>query len=209
VCDLRQTVGDFVISGAALADLFGSTDPTDSRRVRAMIAEGHERTIDQDPAFAIRIIVDIAIRALSPAVNDPTTATQMINHIGALLTAIGSHEQRGRGVYRDQDGVVRLTVPTRRWRDYLELGVSEIRRYGATSPQVCRRLRALLVDLEAAVLPVNTADVADQLRRLDRSVMESFSDADERQFALVEDRQGVGGASRSGTRPGDRTGPGA
>ena len=99
MCDLRQTVGDFVISGAVLADLFGSTDPTDSRRIRGMIALGHERTIDQDPAFAIRIVVDIAIRALSPAVNDPTTATQMINHIGALLTAIGSHDQHGRGVY--------------------------------------------------------------------------------------------------------------
>ena len=210
VCDLRQTVGDFVISGAVLADLFGSTDPTDdSRRIRGMIALGHERTIDQDPAFAIRIVVDIAIRALSPAVNDPTTATQMINHIGALLTAIGSHDQHGRGVYGDQAGAVRLTVPTRRWRDYLELGVSEIRQYGATSPQVCRRLRALLVDLEATVLPVNASEVTDQLLRLDRSVMEAFSDADERQFALAEDRQGVGGASRSDTRPGDHTEPGA
>ena len=104
---------------------------------------------------------------------------------------------------------MRLTVPTRRWRDYLELGVSEIRQYGATSPQVCRRLRALLVDLEATVPPVNASEVTDQLLRLDRSVMESFSDADERQFAMAEDRQGVGGASRSGTRPADNTGPGA
>ncbi len=198
VCDLRQTVGDFVISGAVLAELSGSTDDADVRRVRGMIALGHERTIDQDPAFAIRIVVDIAIRALSPAVNDPTTATQMINHIGALLTAIGSHDLRGRGVYRDRDGAVRLTVPTRLWPDYLELGVSEIRQYGATSPQVCRRLRALLVDLEATVLPVNAPAVADQLLRLDRSVIASFGEAGERRFALLEDRQGVGGASQAG-----------
>ena len=201
VCDLRQTVGDFVMAGAVLAEIHGITDEADVRRVQGMIALGHERTIDQDPAFAIRIVVDIAIRALSPAVNDPTTATQMINHIGALLFAIGSHDHRDGGVYRGSDGAVRLTVPTRQWREYLEVGVSEIRQYGATSPQVCRRLRALLVDLEASVLPVNEAAVAEQLQLLDRSVSESFTDSDERQFALLEDRQGIGGASRSGSAP--------
>jgi uncharacterized membrane protein len=205
VCDLRQTVGDFVMSGAVLADLFGSTDDADVRRIQGMIALGHERTIDQDPAFAIRIMVDIAIRALSPAVNDPTTATQMINYIGALLFGIGSRDHRDRGVYRSADGTVLLTVPTRRWQDYLEVGVSEIRQYGATSPQVSRRLRALLVDLEATVLPVNAPEVAEQLLLLDRSVIGSFTDSGERQFAFLEDRQGIGGASRPGRSPGART----
>ena len=55
------------------------------RSLRGMVALGIERTIDQDPAFALRILVDIAIRALSPAVNDPTTAVQVLNHLEDLL----------------------------------------------------------------------------------------------------------------------------
>lgn len=62
-----------------------------------MVSLGRERTIDQDPAFALRILVDIAIRALSPAVNDPTTATQVLNHIDALLLGIGSSDRAFRG----------------------------------------------------------------------------------------------------------------
>ncbi|MDX6302928.1 MAG: hypothetical protein QOF53_4142 [Nocardioidaceae bacterium] len=196
VCELRQTVGDFVVPGAVLADLWGAADESDARRVRGMVALGHERTIDQDPAFAVRIIVDIAIRALSPAINDPTTATQMINHIESLLFGIGSAQLHEHGVVRDREGVVRLTVPTRSWEDYLELAISEIRLYGATSPQVCRRLRAMLVDLEAMVPPGRRAAVAEQLALLDRTVSESFPDPELQHFALGEDRQGIGGASR-------------
>jgi uncharacterized membrane protein len=202
VCDLRRTVGDFVIVGDVLAELSGRADENDARAVRGMVALGHERTIDQDPAFAIRIIVDIAIRALSPAVNDPTTATQMINHIGSLLSAIGCQELNGRGVHLDRSGVVRLTVPTRSWQDYLQLGVSEISLYGAESPQVCRRLRALLVDLERTVQPQNRAAVSDNLALLDRTVAGTFTDPDLRHLALVEDRQGIGGASETPSRAG-------
>jgi uncharacterized membrane protein len=210
VCHLRRTVGDFVIPGAVVAELSGGADDNNARRVRGMVALGPERTIDQDPAFAVRIIVDIAIRALSPAVNDPTTATQMINHLGSLLYGIGATELPelpGRGVFRDQQGVVRLTVPTRGWQDYLELGVSEIRLYGATSPQVSRRLRAMLVDLEGMVLPDKRPAIAEQLALLDRTIAESYSDTDLRRFALVEDRQGIGGASHAPRRADVHAGP--
>jgi uncharacterized membrane protein len=162
-----------------------------------MIALGRERTLDQDPAFALRILVDIAIRALSPAVNDPTTATQMIDHMGALLFGLGSVDPEGRGIFAGPDGQVRLAIPTRSWEDYLDLGVHEIRQYGRTSPQTCRRLRALLIDLEDRVLPEHRPAVRRQLVILDRTVTEAFTDSDEREFALREDRQGIGGASRS------------
>jgi len=206
VCALRHTVGDFVNPGSVLAELRGGGDESDAARTRGMIALGPERTIDQDPAFALRIVVDIAIRALSPAVNDPTTATQMINHIGALLIGIGSRERSRQGVHLDRDGQVRLTVPTRSWRDYLDLAVTEIRLYGASSPQVCRRLRALLVDLEQTVLPQNRGAVAEQLALLDRSVDASFTDPDLRRLALREDRQGIGGASPAPRRAEARAG---
>jgi uncharacterized membrane protein len=166
----------------------------DERRVVGLVALGHERTIDQDPAFAVRIIVDIAIRALSPAVNDPTTATQMVNHLGDLLGAIGTRDLDGRGLMVDGSGRLRLVAPMRSWEDYLELGVSEIRAYGRASPQVCRRLRAMLADLDASVLPVNRAAVRRQRELLDAAVTRAFSDGGDRALALGTDRQGIGGA---------------
>jgi uncharacterized membrane protein len=198
----RHTVGDFVTLGGTLVDVYGPASPEVARRVRGMIAIGHERTIDQDPAFALRIMVDIAIRALSPAVNDPTTATQMLNHIGVLLHSLGSRESLGNGVREGPDGVIRLAVPTRSWDDYLELAVTEIRQYGATSLQICRRLRAVLLDLESEVLPVNRPAVLRQLLLLDRTVDDAFPAEDDRRQARVADRQGIGGASR---RPDDRS----
>jgi uncharacterized membrane protein len=194
VCVMRHAVGDFVTSGGVLVDVYGPTRPGDAPRLAGLVALGHERTIDQDPAFAVRIVVDIAIRALSPAVNDPTTATQMINHLSGLLAGIGAHDLDGRGLLVDRTGRLRLVFPTRTWENYLELGVSEIRDYGRTSPQVCRRLRAMLADLETGVLAVNRPAVRRQLALLDASVTESFPDGRHRAFALGQDRQGIGGA---------------
>ena len=196
VCCLRQSVGDFVTTGGVLMDVQGPLTEADTRRLRGLVALGHERTIDQDPAFAIRIIVDIAIRALSPAVNDPTTATQMINHLGELLAGIGAQDLRGRGRLADAAGRLRLVVPTRSWEDYLLLGVSEIRQYGRGAPQVCRRLSAMLADLALTVLPVNRPPVRRQAALLEGMVARDFVDAAERASALVSDRQGIGGASQ-------------
>ena len=69
--------------------------PSTERRLNSIIALGVERTIEQDPAFAVRIMVDIAIKALSPAVNDPTTAVQVINHLGETLREIGPTDVQG------------------------------------------------------------------------------------------------------------------
>ena len=201
VCVFRHTVGDFVTAGGTLVDVYGPASAGDARRIRGMIAIGHERTIDQDPAFALRIMVDIAIRALSPAVNDPTTATQMVNHIGDLLHSLGSRESLGIGLREGPDGQIRLAAPTRSWDDYLVLAVTEIRTYGASSLQICRRLRALLLDLESGVVPVNQPAVRRQLALLDRTVDESFPDAEDRCQARVADRQGIGGASRAPGHP--------
>ena len=88
---LLHGVGDFVPDGAALIEVYGEDPGEDADgKLRGMIALGDERTIEQDPAFAIRIMVDIANRALSPAVNDPTTAVQVLNHLGDTLRLVGS-----------------------------------------------------------------------------------------------------------------------
>jgi uncharacterized membrane protein len=190
---LLHSVGDFVPAGAPLLEVFGAAPPAAERRLRRMFVLGRERTIEQDPAFALRILVDIAIRALSPAVNDPTTAVQVLDYIEDLLLVIGRRGLHGRGELRDGQGRPCVVVPVRRWEQYLQLGVTEIRQYGATSVQVTRRLRAALEELRAAVASSHRAAVEAELCKLDATVAESVADAADRSLAAASDRQGIGG----------------
>jgi uncharacterized membrane protein len=139
-------------------------------------------------------MVDIAIRALSPAVNDPTTAVQLINQIEALIRGLAPDldEQRYL-VVTDRGGTVRLVVPVRTFEDYLRLAVTEIREYGGASTQVCRRLRAMLEGLPDVIDPACRPAVEAELARLDRTVTAHFPDSEERRFARRPDRQGIGG----------------
>jgi uncharacterized membrane protein len=91
-----------------------------------------ERTFEQDPKYPIRILVDIAIKALSPAINDPTTAVQTIDQIEDLLRRLGECDLDA-GYASDANGIVRLIFPMPTWEDYLTLAFDEIRQYGVTS----------------------------------------------------------------------------
>ena len=193
---LPHAVGDIVPHGDVVIEVYGDAPPP-VEHLGGLFVIGEERTIEQDPAFALRILVDIAIRALSPAVNDPTTAVQLLGPIEDLLLLIGESDVRGRGELRDRDGTVRVLVETRRWDDLLALALTEIREYGATSTQVTRRTRALLDRLEARVRPEHRAAVADQIAALQSSLERSVSDPAAREFAGRPDPQGIGGPSPS------------
>ncbi|MEV6176001.1 DUF2254 family protein [Streptomyces sp. NPDC052015] len=117
--------------GAVPGEAFGDS-VTPARAVRQLVARGQERTIDQDPAFAIRVLVDIAIKALSPAVNDPTTAVQVSNYLEQHLQVAAAADLSYRyGL--DATGTLRALVPGRGRDDYLALAVTEIRECGADS----------------------------------------------------------------------------
>ena len=82
-------VGDFVAIGEPLFRLYGNAARLDDGKLRAQVAFGPERTIEQDATFALRVIVDIGIKALSPAINDPTTAVMAIDQLHRLLGLVG------------------------------------------------------------------------------------------------------------------------
>jgi uncharacterized membrane protein len=192
-------VGDFVSSGAVLLEVYGVTPfpRVANRRLAGRIALGIERTIDQDAAFALRILVDVAIRALSPAVNDPTTAVQVIDHLEDTLALIGrTPGLDGRWEYRDEANTLRLVMPAHRFEDYLSLGITEIRVYGASSIQVMRRLRAALLELETSVLPEYASAVTAELERLTVTAAAAFGETPEAEQALRADWQGIGGPPR-------------
>ena len=190
---LRHPIGDFVSAGAALIEVYGPAPAGDAEdQLRSMVALGVERTIEQDPAFAVRIMVDIAIRALSPAVNDPTTAVQVLDHLEDMLRLLGQTDLSDRAAPLD-DMESGLVIPVRRWSDYLTLSVTEIREYGDTSIQVVRRLRAMLEELSDSVLPERRDAVLRELVRLDQAVARKWGETVDLDLAGVSDRQGIGG----------------
>ena len=201
----RRSVGDFVPVGAAILEVHGSTLPmAASQSLSGMVALGAERTIEQDPAFAMRVMVDIAIRALSPAVNDPTTAVQVLDYLEEALRMVGAAEPPGAGMPSGAPttGVV---MPVRTWPDVLALGITEIREYGATSIQVMRRLRAMLEELGELVLPEKRAAVHDEVRRLDATIRASYEGGVDLDRAGAPDPQGIGGPAIAPGAFGDGT----
>ena len=188
-----HAIGDLVPHGDVLVEVHGDGAPPAAERLRGMVALGEERTIEQDAAFALRILVDIAIRALSPAVNDPTTAVQVLGALEDLLLRIGESDLTARGTLRDAGGTARVLVATRSWEDLVALALTEMRDYGSTSSQVTRRLRALLQDLSVRVRPEHRGALADQLAALDVALERSIGDSATREFARRPDRQGIGG----------------
>jgi len=137
------------------------------------------------------LLVDVAIKALSPGINDPTTAVMALNEIDDLLGRIG-RRQLDVGQVRDKNGALRLVYPTPTWEDFLSLAIDEIRYFGATSYQVMRRLRAMLIDLENLVPPSRRDALKVQTARMDATVLRTYRDASEVQLAQTSDRQGIG-----------------
>ena len=143
---LECGVGDTLTEGAVLLRVHGGRGKLPERLFQRAIRLGNDRTFDQDPKYALRLLVDIAIKALSPAINDPTTAVQAIDQIEDLLRRLGGL-QITTGRITDRFGHVRLVIPIPCWDDYLELAFDEIRQFGARSVQVMRRLRAALTSV--------------------------------------------------------------
>lgn len=189
--ELGIGIGGFVPMGAPLFVVHGDPAGLNVVELRRSALIADERTVTQDPAFAIRALVDIALRALSPAVNDPTTAVQVVDGIEELLIELSSRDL-ARGRLTDHEGHLRLVYPNPGWDVLLDLSLTEIRHYGADAPQIARRMRALLLDLRRSVPEARVTAVDAQLARLDVAVAAAFADPVERAYAEVPDHLGIG-----------------
>ena len=174
-----------------LLHVYAAREMIPEEKLRKGIELGMQRTFEQDPKYAIRLLVDIAIRALSPAVNDPTTAVQALDQIEDLLLRLGQRcLEIGR--YRDSDGKLQLVVPFPTWDDLLLLALDEICFCGATSVQVMRRMNALVANLSRAVSKERRTALEFWEARLKASIARSFGDSEETLVASTQDRQGLG-----------------
>jgi len=206
---LRPRVGEHVVVGSPLAWVWPAADgpAPDATTFATVIARnvriGFERTLEQDPGFGLRQLVDPACKALSPAVNDPYTAVQAIDHLTVLFSALAAQPYREH-VARDATGTVTVTVPRRSFVEYLARSVGLIRRYGASEPTVAQELlRMLSTTLTATSDPELWAAIEEQARLVvtdaERAVAQPADlapvhvEADILARALAERRAGVAG----------------
>lgn len=188
---LPVAAGDFLRSGGIAFEIYGGRDLPSDRWMLDHLALGSERTPEQDPALALRVVVDISLKALSPAINDPTTGEQMIDRVEDLLTDLVQRDLHT-GVFRDTNDVPRFVYPTPTWEDYLLLGVTEIRLYGGANPQICRRLAALLNNLLEVAPEYRRGVILEEQKRLRRNIEQNFPDPLDRAVASIPDTQGFG-----------------
>jgi uncharacterized membrane protein len=215
--EMVPQVGDFIARGSPLFNIFGDSSRLKVNALCQLVAIGTERSLEQDPAFAFRILVDIASKALSPAINDPTTAVLAIDQIHHLLRRVGNRELDDERV-RDRTGRLRLIYRTPGWADFVHLAVTEVRQYGCQSIQVNRRLRAMLESLIQILPPARAQALHRELDLLNRIAARSFPEREDQMMATISDSQGVGGSpcegavngkNGNGNRPAAPTAPAA
>ena len=196
IIEFVPQVGDFVAAGEPLFVLHGGATAIDDHAAQASVAFGPERTLEQDPMFAFRIIVDIALKALSPAINDPTTGVLALDQVHRLLRLVGQRKLRGE-VIVDGSGRPRVIFRTPNWEHYVQVACSEIRACGAGNLQIARRMRAMLENLRKT-LPAHRKPALDtELDLLDWAIQTHFTRAEELALARIPDSQGLGGSMRS------------
>jgi uncharacterized membrane protein len=189
--EVVTSVGDAVFDGTPLLRIWGLGSPVPEVGLRPAIRLGAERTFEQDPKYAIRLLVDIAIKALSPAINDPTTAVQALDQIEDLLMRLGRRRLEI-GSFSDRAGNLRLFIIFPTWDDFLRLAFDEICAYGANSVQVLRRMKALLNELVSVLPEERLPALRGWQERLEVTVERSFAGQRDRLDASTEDRQGLG-----------------
>ncbi|MFD3870829.1 DUF2254 family protein [Streptomyces sp. NPDC058623] len=167
VIAFRVAPGTPVWRGSVLAEVSGGPGPPASALLAA-VTTGSERTFDQDPDLPFRLLADIALRALSPAVNDPATAVESMDRTEDLLTRLADRDL-AIGDFPDGAGRPRVTLPVPDWEQYVATAVDELSCAAAGSPMALRRLRDLLARLEVRCPPERRAIVRERLRRVDRT----------------------------------------
>lgn len=151
--DYEKTVGDYVLEGARIARVWGEDiDDELLDKIRGTLILGSERTFDQDLRYAVIQLSDIALRALSPGINDPTTATDTMNSIGELLIRVVG-AGLGNPLRGDEDENLRLVFPYVGFESLLDLAFGQILHYGGEDEVVvdavenlCLQLRQLTID---------------------------------------------------------------
>lgn len=193
---LRVEVGTFVARGTHIADVYAQGTeasipaPSAAEIVRRLDLAA-VRTLYQDPRYGVRQLVDIAIRALSPAINDPTTAVQVLDRLNEIVRLAAEHPDPS-GRHTDADGGLRLVHPISGWTRLTDLAFTEIIRYGFDSPQISRKLVSIFRDLEQMLDGERRELIEFHCGVLERAVNRHSEDPATFERALLPDALGLG-----------------
>ena len=196
IIEVVPQVGDFLAFGEPLFYLYGNAGSIDDRALLSLIALGSERTMEQDPIFSFRIEVDIALKALSPAINDPTTAVLAIDQLHRLLRIVGERSLSDNEI-TDKNGQLRLIFRTPNWEDFVHITFREVRQCGAGSMQIARRLRSMVINLTHTLPEHRHHALREELELLDRAIAQLHTFPEDLALARIPDSQGLGGASHT------------
>jgi uncharacterized membrane protein len=152
VAELRVAIGSELRRDQVVANIHGGHRSIGDGDLLSLLDVGVDRSFDQDPLFAFRLLVDIALRALSTAINDPITSVQATAGVHALLHTIVDRDL-DIGRIGDAHGEVRVILPVPTWDDYLAIGIDELTPYLGPFPQARTRLVQMVDDLIAEAPP--------------------------------------------------------
>ena len=190
---VERDPGDSIVEGTPIgwvwgvggAPLAGDDCVRLMAAVCSRISLGFERTSTSDVGLGVRQLTDVALKALSPGINDPTTAVHALGHSSSLLCELAA-QPLGPRVLRDDDDAVRVVLSRPVLADLLAVAVEQPAHYGSTDPYVMRRLFALLRELAWAAGTRADAPVSAQLARLRRSIAVTDFDPIDRQMLEAE-----------------------
>lgn len=165
VIEFRVGSGEMIAEEAVVAVVRGRTEPGLEREVFKALTVGEERTFEQDPVFALRLLADIALRALSSAVNDPATAVQALDRMDGLLRVLATRDL-AIGHVADSDGTTRVELVLPTWEEYLAVALDEIIALPAISPNVSRRILRLLDELAEITPPSRRSELTARRAKL-------------------------------------------
>ena len=176
--------GDFVIDGSPLIFVWcgRELDADFAKSIASCISIERDRTMRSDVLFGIRQLVDIADKALSPGINDPTTAVQALDQLHEVLRVVAASAP-GSDTYAGTDAVARVLVPAPTWKNYLDHALEEIILYGRGSIPVSRRIRTLVIDLEQSVIPENRPALRAYRERIEALIADTFTTLEDRAAA--------------------------
>ena len=184
VIQMRLAVGQHVVERSPLAWVWhpdgGTADEAAlTDMLNAAVDIGFERSMEQDPAFGLRQLVDMGVKAISPAINDPRTTVEAVANLTVLLAAL-ARSRLGPELRRDDEGAIRVAVPGRSFEGYLDLACGQIRRYGASEPAVTGALLGMLEEVALALdrgASRRRAAVAEQIEHIMLAAERATSDA--------------------------------
>lgn len=136
--------GRHVLTGDVLGHCYGPVPDDVDDELAGLLLIGHERTPDEDPGFGLVQLVDIGLRALSPGVNDPTTAVHALGHLASLLVEMARLPAHGLTVIRDDQGEARVFVDRPTLGEHLEATCLPLIRAGSADPRILLAIADLL-----------------------------------------------------------------